>query len=126
MSVFQWVAGFGRNVQDEKDPHIKQLMLENMCDLMEDAQDFSWIAAKASHSLLLCRMEEGKVKWSETEKIDRLRRAHAQKVVTRNNKNSGRDKGVPCKFYQAGTCNICFRDHQSKDCKVRQDRSKNE
>ena len=53
-----------------------------MTDIMEDAQDFGWASAKGAHTLLLCRMEEGKVDWHMTEKIDVIRRAHAQKVVT--------------------------------------------
>ena len=39
---------------------------------MEDANDFSWQAAKASHAVMLCRMEEGKVEWHETHKLDRI------------------------------------------------------
>ena len=47
LSVFQWVAGFGRNVQHEPDPQKRQIMLDYMCDSMEDAQNFSWTSAKA-------------------------------------------------------------------------------
>ena len=28
---------------------------------MEDTSDFSWVSAKASHAVLLCKMEEGKL-----------------------------------------------------------------
>ena len=46
---------------------------------MSDATDFSWQNAKAAHAVLLCDMERGTVSWKETSKIDRIRRAHAQK-----------------------------------------------
>ena len=40
---------------------------------MEDANDFSWDAARTSHAVLLCRMEQGEVKGSgETDKLDRI------------------------------------------------------
>ena len=44
--------------------------------------------AKAVHALILCRMEEGKVNWLMSDKLDHLRRAHAQKIVTSQSMNS--------------------------------------
>ena len=83
LSVTQWVAGFGRTMRDELDPEIRQHMLEYMISLMDDANDFSWISAQASHVVLLCRMEHREVKlYSDTLAIDRIRRANAQKHVT--------------------------------------------
>ena len=76
-----------------------------MSELMEDAQDFGWASAKGAHAVLLCRMEEGKVNWAKTEKIDRIRRAHAQKVVNNPSKKSTPElSGVPCKFFQSQKC----------------------
>ena len=50
---------------------------------MEDANDFSWDAARARHAVLLCRMEQGEVKnYCDTDKLDRIRRANAQRHVT--------------------------------------------
>ena len=44
-------------------------MLDYLISLFDDANDFSWDAAKASHTVLLCRMEQGEVKdYSQTEK----------------------------------------------------------
>ena len=56
-------------------------MLTYLSDLMEDTTDFSWQGAKASHAVLLCEMERGAVTWSDTGRIDQIRRAHAQKHV---------------------------------------------
>ena len=75
-----------------------------MCDLMEDAQHFSWASAKGNHAVLLCRMEEGQVEWEQTAKIDRIRRANAQKVVWGQNYQNSKDKGMPCRYYQSGSC----------------------
>ena len=122
---------------------------------MEDANDFGWQSAKASHAVLLCRMEDGKVYWSETQKIDRNRRAHAQRGVIQNNgvQNSKSTKldskpTMACCFYQKGLCHnqrhheregtfykhVCAtffsmgreNRHMSKDCKVSSRNSKNE
>ena len=39
----------------------KDHMLDYLIALLEDANNFSWQAAKASHAVLLCRMEQGEV-----------------------------------------------------------------
>ena len=88
-------------------------MLNYFITLLDDANDLSWSAAKASHAVLLCRMEQGKIKYfTQTEAIDRVRRAHARKHVYQNSQNynknpSKRDrnaKSMPCQFFNQGTC----------------------
>ena len=62
-----------------RNQHASQRMLEYVIN----ANDFSWASAKASHAVLLCRMEQGEVVgWSDVEKIDCIRRAHAQRHVS--------------------------------------------
>ena len=54
---------------------------------------------KGGHTVLLCKMEEGRVSWDRNHKIDRIRMAHAQKVQ----KSSGskrthfKDTPTPCR-----------------------------
>ena len=83
-------------------------MLEYLSEIMDDVQDFGWSAAKGSHAVLLCRMEKNKANWKQTEKIDHIRRAHAQKISSQptnvNGKKLGSDNGQPCRFYQNNTC----------------------
>ena len=125
-------------------------MLEYMADTMEDAKDFSWMSAKASHAVVLCRMEDRKLTWGDTPALDRIRRANAQKMIgsSQNGSASGntwsatKQNGLVCKFYQNGpctcadtrnhttgrrrykhTCNICHRPHTAKDCKNGQTKS---
>ena len=105
LSTFQWVSGFCAKIRDESNVVTKNSMLEYLSELMEDAQDFGWTSAKGAHAVLLCRMEEGKVNWANTEKIDRIRRAHAQKVVNNSVKKPNSElSGVPCKFFQNQKC----------------------
>ena len=83
-------------------------MLDYMTEIMEDAQDFGWASAKGAHALLLCHMEEGKVEWHMTEKIDRIRRAPVQKVVSTSSSQGKKAhntvQGTPYKFFQTGKC----------------------
>ena len=52
------------------------------CEIMEDSHNFGGGggAAKGAHAVLLCKMEEGRIDWADTHKIDRVRRAYAHKV----------------------------------------------
>ena len=98
------MSGFCRNVREEQNQGIKDCMLDYVINLLDDAQDFSWSSAKASHAVLLCRMEQGKIGgWSEVEeKIDRVQRAHAQHHGTpqavQNVKNYDKNQKFPAKF----------------------------
>ena len=59
---------------------------------MEDATDFA--CAKATHAVLLCEMERGSLDWTQTHRIDRIRRAHAQKHTTNYKQNWGKMKAA--------------------------------
>ena len=78
LSLTQWV--------EEKSEFRKDSMIAYLGDLMEDATDFSWQGAKAAHAVLLCEMERGSLTWEDTDRIDRVRRAHAQKHIPPGNK----------------------------------------
>ena len=108
LSMAQWVSGFCSIIKDEVNVQTKNNMLSYVADLMEDCHDFGWQSAKGAHAVVLCHMEENKVSWEETNKLDRLRRVHAQRKqnpnVSLGRKFKSKDKGVPCRFYQKGTC----------------------
>ena len=58
-------------------------MLDYYINLLEDAIDFSWSSAKARHAVILCCMKQGEIgSRLETDTINRIRRAHAQRHVT--------------------------------------------
>ena len=85
-------------------------MLDYLVALLDDAQDFSWEAAKASHAVLLCRMEQGEVEsYSDVEKIDRIRRANAQRHLPYSGNSHKKSQGkvqkvLPCNYFNQGTC----------------------
>ena len=96
-------------------------MLDYLIAVMEDANDFSWDASRASHAVLLCRMEQGEVKgYSEIDKLDRIRRANAQRHVTtsaskaqNSQKKSKSSKFLTCSYFNQGTC-VHQRSHDTK------------
>ena len=108
LSMAQWVSGFCAIIKDENNVETKNNMLSYVVDLMEDCQDFGWQSAKGTHAVVLCHMEENKVNWDDTNKLDRLRRVHAQRTPNSNTslgrKFKSKDKGISCRFYQKGTC----------------------
>ena len=70
-----------------------------------------WVgAAKGAHAVLLCKMEEGRVDWADTDKIDRIRWAYIHKVQNYSTsghstkRNGGKEDPTPCKFFQKSTC----------------------
>ena len=46
-------------MREETNQNLKDHMLNYLIHLMDDANDFSWGAAKASHVVLLCRSSLG-------------------------------------------------------------------
>ena len=46
-------------MRDEENLQTRGHMLDYFIALLDDSNDFSWQAAKASHAVLLCRMEQG-------------------------------------------------------------------
>ena len=110
LSVVQWVAGFCRIMKEEKNSESKEFMLDYLVSLLDDAQDFSWEVAKASHAVLLCRMEQGEIEnYSQIDKIDRIRRANAQRHTYSNSQFHKKSvkkiqKVMPCHYFNQGTC----------------------
>ena len=122
LSWCQWVSGFAMIAKEEQNIETKNAMLDYLTELMDDANDFSWQSAKAAHAVLLCRMEEGKIEWSETSKIDRVRRAHAQRLPSQSLATGNKTKfdikpfsdtkSAVCRFFQRGMCQK-DRDHET-------------
>ena len=75
------MAEFGQTIRDESDQVMKKHMLDYLISIVDDANDFSWTLAKASHAVLLCRMEQGEDKnYLDTSAIGRIWCANAQNM----------------------------------------------
>ena len=69
LSISQWVSDFTAIIGKESYLETKNQMLEYLSDLMEHSHDFGWQLGKAAHTVLLCKMEENKVKWNEQQRL---------------------------------------------------------
>ena len=118
LNITQWMAGCCRIMQDEENQQTRGHMLDYLIALLDDSNDFLWQAAKASHTVLLHQMEQGEIaSWSETDKIDWIRRAIAQRHVCGSLNNTGGQKlkkqsqtsqkginSMPCVYFNNNTC----------------------
>ena len=119
------MAGFCRIMKEEKNSQNQKFMLDYLISLLDDANNFSWDAAKASHAVLLCRMEQGEVvSYEEIDKIDRIRRAKAQRHTPQSQysthplnkvrKNANKPtKSMPCQYFNQGSC-VHQKSHDTK------------
>ena len=75
----------------------------------------SWDSAKACHAVGLTNMKADRLNWADTDKIDHIRCAHAQRHTSgtqtsvscstvKKNKTSYSKIGVICRYFQEGTC----------------------
>ena len=67
------------------------------------------------HAVVLTNMEADRLNWTDADKINCVRHAHAQRhtlgaqtsascSVVKNNKNPHSKNGVICRYFQEGTC----------------------
>ena len=127
LNITQWMAGFCRIMRDEESSQTRGHMLNYLIALLDDSNDFSWQAAKASHAVLLCRMEQGEIaSWAETDKIDQIRRANAQRHIPGSLSNTGGQnfkkqgqtyqknaKSMPCVYFNDNSCSFT-KHHKTK------------
>ena len=127
LNITQFMAGFCRIMKEENCQVTKDHMLDYLIALLDDSNNFSLQAAKASHAVLLCCMEQGKVtSWLETDKINRIGRANAQRHVVPTQSNSGSQKfrkksgsskirqvNVSCVYDNDNSCNF-NKNHKTK------------
>ena len=70
-----------------------------------------WSSAKASHTVLVCHIEQGEIKdYTWTEQIGRVRHVHAQRHTSigqdtvKNASKRSYNKSMVCQYYKSGTC----------------------
>ena len=97
LTMGQWMAGFCRDMREENDQNSKNAMLDYLISLLDYSNDFSCNSAKASHAVLLCRMENGEIKdFTETDKIDRVRHVHMQRHTFNDQDASKKPSNLWC------------------------------
>ena len=53
LNIIQWMSGFRRILKEDYCQETREHMLDYVIALLDDANDFSWQSAKASHAILL-------------------------------------------------------------------------
>ena len=107
LTMSQWLLGFLRIAEEERDQVKKQNMYAYLTELMQDASDNSWAAAKGAHAVLMYRMQDGVLDWRDLEKIKKIRQTYARSVVQNSgdsNAKRGSGNGVACRNFQSGSC----------------------
>ena len=64
----QWILGFLCIAQEENNPEFRTHMYEYLTELMQDAADNTWAAAKDAHAVLMHRMQDGVLDWGGHQK----------------------------------------------------------
>ena len=53
-------------------------------ELFQDACDYGWESAKGTHSVLLHRMQDGVLNWTNIKEVHKIRKRYAHTVVNHN------------------------------------------
>ena len=106
LSITQWLLSFLRIRQEEQDPLIRENMIEYLTELAQDACDYSCEAAKGARLVLLRRMGDGVVHWSNIKDVQKIRTRYAQITSASSVPDKSKSlKMVPCIQFNQGTCN---------------------
>ena len=118
----QWLLGFLRQHQVEKDELVKKNMLEYLVELLQDAVDISWHAAKGAHYIVVNRIIEGLATRKDLDSVQKIRERNVKTTnVSQNSTKTNRTclRQVPCfKYNKRGGCGE-NQDHIFKDMLLR-------
>ena len=119
----QFVLGYLRSVQEEENPYIRANMVDYLTELFQNTCDFGWQAAKGAHLVVMTKMEEGLVNWSDLKKVNKVRKTYVRAAGNspnsgnmdnnshNNKKNIRKPSSMPCKDFQEGKCSK-HQDHE--------------
>ena len=84
-------------------------MIVYLADLLQDAVDFGWQAAKGAHFVLVHRMIDGMVDWNDLNAVQKIRERYAkntkEKISHSKFERKKQLRHVPCfKFNRKGGC----------------------
>ena len=105
-----WLLGFLRIRQGEEDPIIRENMIDYLTELIQDSCDFSWEGTKGAHYVLLQRMMDNRLDWTQLDQVHKVREryAHSASAISSGNNSSERSKNlktVACFKYNKHNCN---------------------
>ena len=91
-------------------------MVDYLTELFQNTCDFGWQAAKGAHLVVMTKMEEGLVNWSDLKKVNKIRKTYVRSAGSSNSGNTDNNSynnkkatrkpsSMPCKDFQEGKCN---------------------
>ena len=80
----QWVLGILRQRQVAKSQIVRENMIEYLIDLLQDAIDFSFPAAKGAHFVLINRIIEGLASWEDLASVQKIRERYSKSNHNQN------------------------------------------
>ena len=75
-STAQFTLGYLRSVQEEVDPLIQNNMYEHLTELYQDICDIGWPQAKGAQLVILSKMEDGLLDWTDLAKLEKIRKTY--------------------------------------------------
>ena len=113
LTPVQFITGFLRSLQLAPSSD-RENMLSYGIDLFQDAVDVNWEVARGANSVVLQEIEQGRLNWSDSEKLQRTRTLYTQrsqvsstasKTVSDNGVNAVHvAKKIVCRYYNNGRC----------------------
>ena len=103
------MLGFLRIAHEGSNPEFRAHMYEYLTELMQDATDITWAAAKGAHAVLMHRMQDGVLDWKDIKQIKKIRKTYAGAIVHSGSDNQtkrGTGNRVPCRNYQTESCSF--------------------
>jgi hypothetical protein len=125
LKLDEFTAGFLSVLQASKDPQeVKNIQLLHLQKLMTDTQTYPWEVVRNFHGILLQQMEQRRLTWSDSAKIQELRAVYLVQAVTEK-KSERQEKGGQtsgnnatkslryCYGFQNGSCSIAYTPHDT-------------
>ena len=119
----QFVLGYLRAVQEEPSTPLRSNMIEYLTDLFQDVCDMGWQSAIGAHLVVMSKVEDGMVTWSDLKKVNKIRKTYVRSSIgvstsnqqdqqpgSNTKKSFKKPSTVPCKEYNEGRCSKNF-DH---------------
>ena len=97
--------------ETETDIEIRENMLDYLIEILQDAVDFSFSAAKGAHYVLVHRLGEGLANWRDIQSIHKVQERYAQTNCAKQKRNFKYEqnrnlKPAPCfKYNRPQGCN---------------------
>ena len=79
-------------------------MIDYLTELIQDACDFTWEAEKRAYAVLMHRMNESVISWSNRPEIHKLRARYAETTASQSISEKKVSKVVPCLQFNKMTC----------------------